>query len=102
MLNFNLTSLKAGAEPQTSALEIIMSELTETPPLSPPGSPWSGDSDRSFKELDQFNLDASKKRDCTENESKGVICSARKNTIRDSYSYRTRSDMEVLDDGFKR
>ncbi|GMJ00065.1 hypothetical protein HRI_003675600 [Hibiscus trionum] len=46
------------------------------------------------------DYNASKKRDCTENESKGVICSARKNTVGDSYSYRTRSDIEVLDDGY--
>ncbi|XP_039069403.1 probable WRKY transcription factor 3 [Hibiscus syriacus] len=50
----------AGAEPQTSVLEIT-SELTKSIPLSHTGT-WSGDSDCGFKELDEFNLDASKKR----------------------------------------
>ncbi|GMJ00063.1 hypothetical protein HRI_003675500 [Hibiscus trionum] len=52
----------AGAEPQTSALENTMSELTKSTLLSRTGSPWSGDSGRGFKEVDQFSLYASKKR----------------------------------------
>ncbi|PPD69527.1 hypothetical protein GOBAR_DD33590 [Gossypium barbadense] len=61
MLNCNITSLTAGVEPQPSALEIIVSESTESTPLPLTGSPLSGDFDRDFKEQDQFNLDASKK-----------------------------------------
>ncbi|KAL1068623.1 hypothetical protein V6Z11_D12G209700 [Gossypium hirsutum] len=54
-------SQRSGVEPQPSALEIIVSESTESTPLPLTGSPLSGDFDRDFKEQDQFNLDASKK-----------------------------------------
>ncbi|KAK8537649.1 hypothetical protein V6N12_043801 [Hibiscus sabdariffa] len=86
-------SKQTGAEPQTSAQEITRSELTEETPLSPTGCPWSGDPDSVFKELDQFNLDASSKRDRTQNESKGVI--------HDRYAFRVKSEIELIDDGYK-
>ncbi|TYH96977.1 hypothetical protein ES332_A12G212300v1 [Gossypium tomentosum] len=50
-----------GVDPQPSALEIIVSESTESTPLPLTGSPLSGDFDRYFKEQYQLHLDASKK-----------------------------------------